>query len=262
MRGVLLAILLFGAPAIALAAGHGNLDEGRPLHFEDPYPVPRGEWSLEAGGGFRDARAGQDHAYFPIEALYGVAMNAQISVGTEFFSHPHALGGEPTESGDITLGILYNFTQETAALPAIGLKYTADLPTGVNSHGVDARMKALVTKSIGAISFHLNASELFAGERSFGERYSRSEVDLGASFPLGYPEHTRTLLLLGVFTQQALMRGSESVRGIEVGFRRQQSARTVLDLGIGSETGGDVTPLNPADRSARLRVNAGLSWSY
>ena len=91
MRGVLLAILLFGAPAIALAAGHGNLDEGRPLHFEDPYPVPRGEWSLEAGGGFRDARAGQDHAYFPIEALYGVAMNAQISVGTEFFSHPHAL---------------------------------------------------------------------------------------------------------------------------------------------------------------------------
>jgi hypothetical protein len=254
VKAVCLAALLLAASAPAFAAEHGNLDEGRPLHFEDPYPVPRGEWSFEAGGGTLRGLLAHDHLYFPVEALYGVALNAQISVGTEFVTHPRASGSDSLHYGDLTLSALYNFTQETSSLPAIGLKYTVDLPTGVNSLGVDARLKALVTKSIGAISFHLNASEFFAGERSFGDRYSHAEVDLGASFPPGYPQHTRTLLLLGVFTQQSPVRGVEGLKGIEVGIRRQQSARTVLDLGIARES--------VLDEFAHLRINAGLSWSY
>ena len=254
-------VLVLVLPAAALAAGHANLDEGRPLPFEDPYPVPRGEWSFELGGGYenrrlgpyQDARLGRDQVQFPLEIVYGAVLNAQISAGIAFFTHKDS-SGTSVRVGDVRVAGLYNFSQESTTLPALGLKYTLDLPTGTDSHGVDAQVKALVTKSISRVSFHANFSELLIGERSFGERSSRSGIDLGSSFPLG-AMHTRTLLLVGWFSEQAPLRGDDNRTGIELGFRRQQTTRTVLRAGIGTESGGGFD-------GTSVSVNAGLSWSY
>ena len=250
------AVVLVAAGAIAALpgaalAGHANLDEGRPVRFEDPYPIPRGEWSFELGGGYLDPRPGKDHAFFPIEVLYGAILNTQLSAGTVLFM------GDSTASvgsGDVRLSALYNFGQESSVLPGLGLKYTLILPTGTDSHGVDAQIKALITKSISRVSFHANFSELLVGERSFGERSSRFEIDLGTSFPLG-TMHTRTLLLLGWFSERAPESVLENRTGVELGIRRQQTTRTVLDLGIGTESRGRY-------EGSRVRVSAGLSWSY
>jgi hypothetical protein len=238
----------------ALAIEHGNLDEGRPTRFEDPYAIPRGEWSVELGAGFRDARHGDDRAAMPIDILYGAASNMQIGVGTVLFTHPHSLGGEAVGSGDVRVSALFNFSQESLGLPALGVKWEMELPTGVDSHGLDARLKGLVTKSISRLSFHLNGSELFLGDPSLGGRGSRYEVDYGLSYPFGAPKHTRTLLLVGGFVEEAAARGFNNRRGVEVGLRRQQSLRTVVDAGFRIESGG-------GEERAHI-FNAGLSWSY
>ena len=165
-----LAALVFAAlvalPRPALAIEHGNLDEGRPTRFEDPYAIPLGEWSVEMGGGFRDARHGDDRAALPVDILYGAALNMQIGVGTVLFTHPRGLGGESAQSGDVSVSALFNFSQESLSLPALGLKWEMVFPTGVDSRGLDVRLKTLVTKSISRLSFHLNGSELLLGDPS------------------------------------------------------------------------------------------------
>jgi hypothetical protein len=257
VRVVLVGLVAFAAlaaPHPALAIEHGNLDEGRPTRFEDPYAIPLGEWSIELGGGFLDARHGDDRAVLPVEILYGAAPNMQIGVGTVIFTHPRSLGGESTQSGDVRVSALFNFSQESLSRPALGIKWEMVLPTGVDSRGLDARLKALVTKSISRFSFHLNGSELFLGDPSLVERGSRYELDYGLSYPLGAPKHTRTLLLLGGFAEESAARGFNNRRGVEIGLRRQQSLRTVVDAGFRIESDG-------GEERAHI-FNAGLSWSY
>jgi hypothetical protein len=249
---VLAALAVLPRPALAIE--HGNLDEGRPTRFEDPYAIPLGEWSVEVGGGFRDARHGDDRAAMPVDILYGAAPNMQIGLGTVIFTHPRSLGGESSQSGDVRVSALFNFSQESLSLPALGIKWEMVFPTGVDSRGLDARLKALVTKSISRLSFHVNASELFRGDPSPVERGSRYELDYGLSYPLGAPKHTRMLLLLGGFAEESAARGFNNRRGVEIGLRRQQSLRTVVDAGFRIESDG-------GEERANI-FNAGLSWSY
>lgn len=248
----------------AFAAEQGNLDAGHPLRFEDPYPVPRGEWSVEVGGGpshFEDQgkllSIQKSHLRLPVEISYGAVLNAQVSVAMEWFTrrYPDSLpGSKSIESGDLRVSALYNFNQETTTMPALGLKYTLELPTGTRSEGVDAELKALLTKSISRLSFHLNVTELLVGQRPFGSRSSRSGFDLGASLPLG--RELRHLLLAGWHSEQDAYKGAESLHGFGVGIRRQQSARTVLDLGV--ETRNESWGKN----AITIDISAGLSWSY
>jgi hypothetical protein len=254
-----LAIAAF--PRLGLALDHANLDGGRPVRFEDPYPIPRGEWSFELGGGVRDNEVLGSHSFFPVEILFGAALNAQIKVSTEFAAREDSTHAESLRIGDTRVSGLYNFTQETTSVPGLGFEYAVLLPTGRDSHGLDAQVKLLITKSISRLSFHANASELFVGERSPGERYSRFELDFGTSFPLA--GGTRTLVLLGGYVEQSPFRTVEGPGGIqlgrnrvglELGFRRQQTARTVFDIGVATETEGDAKD--------QIRANAGISWSY
>jgi hypothetical protein len=103
---------------------------------------------------------------------------------------------------------------------------------------VDFRIKGLVTKSIGRLSFHFNpAYEVFSGTKPF-ERDSRYDLALGASYPVGAPQHTLTTFLGDVFTEQAPRRADPQIVGAEVGVRHQWTPWTVLDVGIGTEFAG------------------------
>jgi hypothetical protein len=53
----------------------------------------------------------------------------------------------PSRSGDLHLGVLYNFNTETLQLPAFAVRVEADLPTGVNSRGIDTQITGIMTRS-------------------------------------------------------------------------------------------------------------------
>jgi hypothetical protein len=152
------------------AIDHSNLDEGRPLRLEDPYPIAHGEWAIEAGVGFLSERQGSDHGILPIEFLYGAAPNLHLRLGATLSTDPHEVD-EPTRSGDLQLGGLYNFNQETLALPAFGFEAVLNLPSGVDSSGLDARVKGLVTKSFDRLSLHANGGvRIFKRDKAWRAR--------------------------------------------------------------------------------------------
>jgi hypothetical protein len=141
-------------------------------------------------------------------------------------------------------------------LPAFGLKLAARFPTGVDSSGVDLGVTGLVTRSVARLGLHLNAGYEFLGGDDGGEaRGGRYTVVLGASYPVGAPQYTRTTVLADVFTEQGRRRGEPNVLGVEVGFRHQLTSRFVLDAGVGTELVG------PAERS-RFFATAGLGVGF
>lgn len=140
-------------------------------------------------------------------------------------------------------------------MPAFGVKAALNLPTGVDSSGVDVELKGLITRSFRDVSLHVNAGYAFLTGTERGERDGRYELVLGASYPIGVPKHTRTTLLADVFTEQSAKRGGENTVGAEVGVRHQLTPRLVLDAGVGSEFAG------PADR-APLFFTVGISFGF
>jgi hypothetical protein len=254
IRIISLALLLGLSVNAAYAIDHDNLDEGRPLRLEDAYPIAQGEWALETGSGLSAPRRSRTQGFFPLEVLYGLAPNLQVSLGTTIVTDPRRVD-EQTKSGDLQVSGLYNFNQESLNLPALGVRVTVNVPTGTASSGGDFRIKGLVTKSVGRLSVHLNpAYEVFSGTTPF-ERDGRYELALGASYPVGAPKHTLTTLLGDIFTEQAPRRGEPQIAGAEIGVRRQWTPWTVLDAGIGTEFAG---PLNRSTFFATVGFSVGF----
>jgi Putative MetA-pathway of phenol degradation len=246
--------LLVAIAAETFAVDHKNLDENRPLRLEDAYAIASGELAVEAGAGFTLERRGPDRGFFPVEVLYSAYPNLQLGLGMTLSTDPHEID-EQTKSGDLQVSGQYNFNQETLTLPAFGLKLALNLPTGVDSAGVDVEVKGLLTKSFDRLSLHLNAGYEWLSGTTCDDRDGRYEVILGASYPVGAPQYTRTTLIGDVFTEQGSRRGGSNVAGAEIGFRHQLTARVVLDAGIGTEFAG------PAERSP-LFLTTGISVGF
>jgi hypothetical protein len=238
----------------AFAIDHKNLDESRPLHLQDAYPVSQGEWALEAGTGFLSKRRASDQVIFPVQLIYGALPNGHLEAGITLVTDPHDVD-EPRKSGDLSIAALYNFNQETLTMPALGIKGAVTLPTGVDASGVDFEITGLLTKSFNRLSMHFNAAYELINGRGDGERAGRYRFVLGSSYPIGAPLHTRTTILADVFIEQAAHHGEEEIIGGEAGVRHQLTERIVLDAGIGSEFSG------PRDRS-RFFGSAGFSFVF
>jgi hypothetical protein len=252
---VLSSLVLLGiSTPTAYAIDHSNLDKGRPLQLEDPYPIATGEIAVEAGLGFTIERRSEDRGFFPIQVLYGAYPNSQLGIGTTLSTDPREID-EQERSGDLNLEALYNFNQETLNLPALGVKLELNLPTGVDSSGTDVSLTGLVTKSFGHLSLHVNAGYAFLSGEDPGERDGRYEIILGASYPIGAPHYTRLTVLGDLFTEQSVARGESNITGAEVGLRYQLTYRAVLDAGLGSEFAG------PTDRSS-FYLTTGLSVGF
>lgn len=237
-RTVLILTLLALLVAVPVRAiDHKNLDGGRPLRLEDAYSIAHGEFSLEAGIGYRSNRGRNDQAFFPVEVTYGAFPNFHVELGTVLFTSPRAVEG-PDRSGDLHLSALYNLNQETLRLPAFGIKGTMTFPTGVDSSGTDFELKGMVTRSVGRLSLHGNAAVEFVGGARGNERDMLYKFAFGPSYPVGAPMYTRTTLLADIFIEQAHRRGERQTTGVEAGFRHQLTERIVVDAGLGTEFRG------------------------
>lgn len=238
----------------ALALDHDNLDPNRPIGMEDAYAIPKGEIGLEGGVRFNDRREGRTRVTFQPQIIYGAFENTQIEIQGDLFTDPHSLVGA-NKSGDLHLGVLYNFNTETLTLPAMAIRVEADLPTGVNSKGVDTQLTGILTRSFGRFRTHLNLGYTLLGSPQGQERPGAYRAVAAVSYPLGYPTSFRDTLIASVYTRQSDLRGQRNHTGIEIGLRHQLSSRVVLDGGLGTEFAG------PSDRAALLGT-VGVSLGF
>jgi hypothetical protein len=251
----LLALMLLGLlPAPLLALDHDNLDPNRPIGMEDAYAIPKGEIGMEGGVRFNDRREGRTRVTFQPQIIYGAFDNTQIEIQGDLMTEPNTLVGA-AKSGDLHLGVLYNFNTETLNLPALAVRIETDLPTGVNSQGVDTQVTGILTRSFGRFRAHLNAGYTVLGSPQGQERPGAYRAVAAVSYPLGYPASFRDTLIASVYTRQSDLRGQRNNTGFEIGLRHQLTSRIVLDGGLGTEFYG------PADRAALLGT-VGLSVGF
>jgi hypothetical protein len=241
-------------PAIAPALDHDNLDPNRPIGMEDAYAIPKGEIGLEGGVRFNDRHEGRTRVTFQPQIIYGAFDNTQIEIQGDLLTEPNTIVGA-NKSGDLHLGVLYNFNTETISLPALAIRVEADLPTGVNSKGVDTQVTGILTRSFSRLRTHLNVGYTILGSPQGAERPGAYRAVAAVSYPLGYPTSFRDTLIVSVYTRQSDLRGQCNNTGAEIGLRHQLTSRIVLDGGLGTEIYG------PADRAA-VQGTVGLSVGF
>ena len=241
-------------PLSVFALDHDNLDPNRPLQVEDAYPIPEGEIALESGVRVNDRREGRTRFAFQPQILYGVFRNTQIEIQSDLFTESATVVG-PNRSGDLRLGVLYNFNTETLTLPALAMSLELDVPTGVQSRGVDTKVTGILTRSVGRLRFHFNGGYTVLGSPQYQERSGIYRFVAAVSYPIGYPYRFRETLIIDVYTRQSDLLGQSNHTGIEVGLRHQLTSRIVLDGGLGTEFMG------PSDRAA-ITGTVGLSVGF
>jgi hypothetical protein len=241
-------------PLSVFALDHDNLDPNRPLQVEDAYPIPEGEIALESGVRVNDRRQGRTRFAFQPQILYGAFRNTQIEIQSDLLTESATVVG-PNRSGDLRLGVLYNFNTETLTLPALAMSLELDVPTGVQSKGVDTKVTGILTRSVGRLRFHVNGSYAVHGSPQYQERGGMYRFVAAVSYPIGYPYRFRETLIIDVYTRQSDLVGQSNHTGIEVGLRHQLSSRIVLDGGLGTEFMG------PSDRAAIIGT-VGLSVGF
>jgi hypothetical protein len=248
-------ILLLGLPpGPGMALDHDNLDPNRPIGMEDAYPIPKGEIGVEGGVRFNDRRQGNTRVTFQPQILYGAFYNTQIEIQSDLMTEPSQVVGA-NKSGDLHLAVLYNFNTETLALPALAVRVEVELPTGVNSTGVDTQFTGILTRSFGQLRVHLNAGYTVLASPQGQERSGAYRAVAAVSYPLGYPTSFRDTLIASIYTRQSDLQGQSNNSGVEIGLRHQLTSRIVLDGGLGTEFAG------PADRAALLGT-VGLSVGF
>jgi hypothetical protein len=254
VSGLTVSILIITANQMALALDHDNLDPNRPIQMEDAYPIAKGEIGIEGGVLVHDQRRGPTRVTFQPQIIWGAFANAQVEIMGDVITSPNSVVG-PNKSGDLSMGLLYNFNAETLILPAMAVRAEIQFPTGVNARGVDGAVTGIVTRSFGQLRGHLNAEYTFVGAPQGRERSGYYRFVAAVSYPIGYPMRFRETLIADVYTRQSDLVGGPNFVGIELGIRHQVSPRVVLDGGIGTELGG------PQDRSNVLGT-VGVSVAF
>ena len=250
----LLVVLVALWPAIGSALDHDNLDPNRPIAMEDAYAIPKGEIGMEGGVRFNDRREGRTRVTFQPQIIYGAFDNTQVELQGDLFTDPNTLVGA-NKSGDLHVGVLYNFNTETMNIPALAIRGEVDLPTGLNSRGIDTQITGIMTRSFERLRVHVNVGYTVLGSPQGMERSGTYRLVAAVSYPLGYPTSFRDTLIANVYTRQSDLQGQRNNTGVEIGLRHQLSSRLVVDAGIGTEFVG------PADRAALLGT-VGLSVGY
>ncbi len=240
---VAVSLCLVAAPAQAL--DHDNLDPNRPIGLEDAYAIPTGEIGLESGVRFNDRRQGRTQVAYQPQILYGALANTQIEIQSDVFTEPRTLAGS-NKSGDLRVGVLYNFNTETLQVPAFAARVEVDLPTGVHSKGVDTQFTGIMTRSFGRLRAHVNVGYTVVSAPQGQERPAAYRAVAAVSYPIGYPMRFRETLIASVYARQSDLRDQRNHTGVEIGLRHQLSSRIILDGGLGTEF------LGPSDRAALL----------
>jgi hypothetical protein len=252
-----LAGLLVGAPVYAV--DHNNVDEERPLSFDDAESIAFRERAIEGGLVLRDPRGRPVGLQAQLEFLYGFALNSHVSIGVS-----PSIGGRADSDrtsfdvGDVAVGALHSFNREINGTPAFALRGDLFLPTGRDSRGVGFRLRGILSKTATQYDrLHLNLDLNVESGADRDEREFIPALILGYTRPIGYPRQFNRTALAEVSVQAGSRKGTGPVIRAGVGLRQQVTVRSVFDVGLESDIGG----FDGAPRD-RVRIIAGYSTGY
>jgi hypothetical protein len=159
----------FSARHPEIAHTFDNLDPNRPIAIEDAYVIPHGEIGVEGGVTFNDRKQGRSRFGFQPQIIYGALPNLQVELMTNLLTESMTVAGDD-KSGDLSVGVLYNFNTETVRWPAFAVRPELGFPTGVNSKGLDTEVTGVMTRAFGRWRTHLNVGYTFLGSPQNSER--------------------------------------------------------------------------------------------
>jgi hypothetical protein len=235
-------------PITAGAQSIHNLEQNLPLEIQDTSPTDTGKISLQASMVTERSDTSPDQLTLEPNVQWGFAENAHLFVYSPYYiGHGDATSG----SGDIFVGMLWNFWAEGQYSPSIAIVGELVAPTGVGSDGLDTAVTLIATKQITKESsedrLHLNIRWDHNSIPGIDERGDRFEYVFGYSRKLS----EKSVLVLDYFHRQELSEGQESNMA-EIGMLFQLSQQVVLGAGIGA--GLD-------DESPDLRLSLALQWN-
>lgn len=209
-----------------------NLDDDRPVHVEDAYPLER--FAFEFLSPYRVER-GKDgstlHAFIP-ELEYGLFRNFQLGLKLPVAgSDAGAPGAMQWGLSGMRLFALYNFNTESRLLPALSLRADATLPVGsLGGSRTRGSLKALATRSFGQSRVHLNAEYGFGRDGGTAVVEGTDRWWYGAAVDRTLFRHS-TLVVAEVYVLRTANSAPVDVNS-SIGLRYQWNPMTVLDLGF------------------------------
>ncbi|RJP16045.1 MAG: meta-pathway of phenol degradation [Candidatus Abyssobacteria bacterium SURF_5] len=231
------------------AADHYNLEEGLPAQVVDSLPTSYRNREIQGAFRWDHTHAGGEEFRPEVRFEYGFALNAQAELTVPFQF------GEAVEDdgiGDIEVGALYNFNQESLVIPGISVSGHVEFPTSDDGKGVDTTLKFIATKTIGATAtfqrVHFNAAWKHNDEDRNDEREDRYVAIIGYDRAL-----TADLLLVVDLVREQAMEDDEESNIFETGVRYQVTPLTVLAAGVGFGFG---------DESPDARIVVGFQHSF
>jgi hypothetical protein len=227
--GAAAALVLSAAPAAAQLE-YRNLDDGRPVHTEDAYPVERFAFELLAPLRFEALPGGLDNTVVAPELEYGAFMNGQVGLAVPF-ARVHAPGASDFGLAGLRLHAFYNFNTESRSLPAFAVRTDLALPVGALAGDVArVTVKAIATRSWGLTRAHLNAAWSLGSDG--GPPAAGAASRWSGSLALDRTLFRQSVLLVLEGLAEQEVRGGPTIAALAAGARWQWTPTAVLDLGL------------------------------
>ncbi len=162
-----------------------------PFNVDDANPVPAGQLDLRLRYDWttgRDRPNADDDHVVGATLLWGAATNFEVSLDLPVnLGDGGDMDGGFDGNGDVYLGLLYRFLEDQGDwMPAMAFSFTARIPTGDRSSGIDGDFRLLMTKEYDSgLRSHLNGFMITAnGNNDPDTRHFQWGVVVGMDGPL------------------------------------------------------------------------------
>lgn len=227
--GALVATLVLMPAATTAQTDYYNLERGRPLTVEDPYPTERYALELQlAALRLERPKPGVWRWSWVPEFAYGLAPRLQVELGAPF-GYTDAVGERRFELEGLEGGVLYQLLWESQRTPAIGVAVDAGAP---REGPATATLRVLATRTWPALRLHLNAEATAGRLAPVGAPEGPPRWRLGVAADRTWPLRS---LLVGVEALMEQPRRPSAPRALTlaIGLRRQMNPYTAVDVGLG-----------------------------
>lgn len=239
----------------AHAIDHNNIDEGRPLRFEDASSVAWHERAIEVGFGAGFPRRGSAQLNSKLEFLYGAFLNTHFGVALE---PNYDSGADQLDANNLELSFFHALRREIGNGPALAYRIGIGLPTARDAKGVEGQVRAILTKALRQYDkVHLNLDAQVNSDPTAGARDAVLGAVFGYTMPLGYPRSFTQTMLAEFAVEQSSIQGQGWIGTLGLGLRKQVGVRSVIDAGVES----DVFITDGASR-VPFRFSAGYSVGF
>lgn len=251
---VLAAVLIAAAHGAARAGEVHDLQRGLPLEVEDTSTARHRQMQLQASTRYELEHDGGDLLFIEPQLQYGFADNFHVEV-----TYPIVAGsGDRTGAGDVIVSGLYRFYDERSPgfgddpLPSMAVQGEFELPTGINSDGLDFTLRYIATKTLthddAQDRLHLNVAWTHNTAAAGDERHNFFSAVLGYSRKL----NDETAVVADIVREQDEQEGQDATI-LEAGVIRQLTENVTISGGLGFGLG---------EESPDFRATFGFQYSF